>query len=107
MPTAAVLTSRIPKIVAESAMKASLVVHKTAHDIEAGAKERSRVDTGQMQSGWQTAIHGAFEAEVGNAVEHSIFNELGTETMSAQPMLIPAVEAARGPFERAMATVYR
>jgi HK97 gp10 family phage protein len=107
MATVGVLTSRIPKIVAESRLKASLAVHKTAHDIEAGAKQRSRVDTGAMKSGWQTTIHGPFEAEVSNSVEHSIFNELGTESMPAQPMLTPAVEEAREPFERAMAAVYR
>lgn len=103
----AVLKSRIPEIIASAEAKAALVVQKTAFDIEAGCKLRSRVDTGQMRSGWATEVSGPVEALVYNPVEHSIFNEFGTESMSPQPMLTPSVEEARGPFLVGMGEVYR
>jgi len=99
------------------------VVRKTAFDIEAGCKARSRVDTGAMRAGWYTSTFDAngfeaaaaaaqsaggkdvklvtpsaypaddLEAIVGNAVEYAIYNEMGTVHMSAQPMLGPSVDA--------------
>ena len=101
-----VLKSRIPQIIAEAEGKAALVVQKTAHDIEAGCKARSRVDTGQMRSGWATEPQGQHEALVYNPVEHTIYNEFGTDSMPAQPMLTPSVEEAREPFQAALAEVY-
>lgn len=107
MPPLVTLTSRIPQIVAEAERRAGLVVEKTITDIEAGAKTRSRVDTGQMRSGWTSEMTGPFEGIAYNPVAHSIYNELGTEKMPAQPMLIPSVEEARDPFLMAMSQVYR
>jgi hypothetical protein len=101
-----ILTSRIPEILAEAEAKTAIVVQKTAHDIEAGCKVRSRVDTGEMRNAWAVETLGAEEALVYNPVEHSIFNEFGTVNMSAQPMLTPSVEEAREPFYEAMAGVY-
>jgi HK97 gp10 family phage protein len=101
------LVSRIPQIIAESEVKAALAVEKTAHDIEAKAKERSRVDTGQMRDGWETHPLSPLSASVQNSVEHVIYNEFGTEDMSAQPMLIPSVEEEREPFILAMAECYQ
>lgn len=101
-----ILKSRIPEIIAASSGKAAAVVHKTAFDIQAGCQIRSRVDTGQMRSGWATEVLGDHEALVYNPVEHTIFNEYGTESMSPQPMLTPSVEEARAPFMAAMAEVY-
>lgn len=106
MSTEVVLESRIPEIIAAASAKAALAVAKTAADIEAGAKERSRIDTGLMKGGWTTEPNGALEALVYNPVEYTIYNEFGTESSPAQPMLIPAVEDARGPFTAAMAQVY-
>lgn len=101
-----ILKSRIPSIIAAAEGRAALAVEKTAFLIEGGCKQRSRVDTGEMQNGWQTSINGPVEREVGNAVEHTLYNEFSTSTMSAQPMLAPSVEEQREPFERAMAQVY-
>lgn len=102
----AVLTSRIPTIIAEAEAKAALVVEKTVFDIERGCKARSRHDTGQMEEGWTGEMTGSAEGIVYNPVEHSLYNELGTVHMPAQPMLTPSVEEARGPFVAAMGAVY-
>jgi hypothetical protein len=103
---ATVLKSRIPEIIAGAEAKAQAAVEVTVFNIEAGCKLRSRVDTGQMRNGWTGEMTGAAEGVVYNPVEHTIFNELGTVNMAAQPMLAPSVEEARGPFLAAMAGVY-
>ncbi len=79
----------------------------TAKDIRDGAAARSRVDTGAMQKGWQTAEVDDDTSQVGNAVEWVIYNELGTRHMSAQPMLYPAVEVARKPFVQRIRDAYK
>lgn len=43
---------------------------------------------------------------VSNEVEHTLYNELGTIYMTAQPMLTPSVEEATEPFKMAMAQAY-
>ena len=101
-----VLESRIPAIIAGSEVKAGAAVAKTVFDIEAGCKVRSRVDTGQMREGWTGEMTGALEGTVYNATEHSLYNELGTESMSAQPMLYPSIDEAKDPFYAAMGAVY-
>lgn len=101
-----VLVSRLPEIIATSPMKVAAAVEKTAFDVEGGAKERSRVDTGQMKNGWTTRQISEFESEVYNPVEHAIFNELGTSTLAAQPMLTPSVEENREPFLKAVAEAW-
>lgn len=101
------LTSRIPSITASAEAKSALAVAKTSFDIQSECQERSRVDTGQMRNGWQVVRHGELTHEVFNSVEHTIYNELGTEAMPAQPMLTPAVESAREPFAQAVAAAWR
>ena len=92
--------------------KAERIVEKTARDVQRGAMKRSRVDTGQMRSGWDVSRGdaawggadglGVIHREVVNPVEHTIYNELGTTGTPAQPMAGPAAEEAREPFETAM-----
>lgn len=100
------LVNRIPGIIATSDEGAAALTDKTAHDIEGGCKERSRVDTGQMRDGWQAEQIGHIAWEVFNPVEHTIYNEFGTVDMSAQPMLHPAVDEARPGFEAGVAQLY-
>jgi len=42
------------------------------------------------------------EALIGNVMDYSIFNEMGTVHMDASPMLIPAMEAAEEPLTQAV-----
>ena len=96
-------SNRIPSIVASLRPKASQVVHKTSQDVASRAKQNTvRVDTGAMKNGFQVESRGPLTDVVFNATAHHIFQELGTVHISASPMLIPAAEAARGPFEAAM-----
>lgn len=100
-------SSRIPQIIQGSHAKAAIAVHKTGLAVEAGAKERARVDTGAMRNaiGWQPEddLSGAVVA----GVEYTIYNEYGTRSMSAQPMLVPAAEDARPGFLAALAAIWQ
>lgn len=75
-----------------------IVVEKTAADATRIAKEKSRVDTGAMRAGWTFSMVGPKRAIVGNAQEHSVYNEYGTRHMSAQPMIRPAIVQVSQPF---------
>ncbi len=88
--------------------KAEAVLDKTAMDIAAEAKQNTppRVDTGAMMNGWQVEESGELERTVYNTQEYAIYNELGTVHMPPHPMLTPAVEHKRGPFEQAMKKVF-
>ena len=44
---------------------------------------------------------GKFTKFVKDGVEYGIYQEMGTSRMSAQPFMVPAVEAVRGGFEKA------
>lgn len=67
----------------------------TAQAAETNARNRARVDTGEMRDG----IHANVERR-GSSVtmvlagdaKHTIYNEFGTSTMSAQPMIRPAID---------------
>lgn len=126
-----VVSNKLPKLAAELRPRASKIVRKTAFDIAGGAEARARVDTGAMKSGFYVVTNGDStydeaaaevravnpEAEVLPSVErpetlhaliaaaaaHTIHNELGTASMPAQPMMVPAAEDAQPGFERAMA----
>jgi HK97 gp10 family phage protein len=105
MPVTARLTSSLGAIARDMEPKAQMVVDKTALDIEAGAKARSRVDTSAMKNAWHTVAVGALESEVRNGMDYVIFNEYGTRHMSPQPMATPAAEEAREGFVQAMRSI--
>lgn len=94
--------NRLPELKGQVRRRASQAVRKTAFDVEAGAKARSRVDTGNMKNGWQTEIEDDLNAWVYNDVEYVVHHEFGTHKMSAQPMAIPAAEEVRPSFNAAM-----
>lgn len=73
-------------------------VEKTVRRIEVGAKRRARVDTGEMRQRLQGEMTDTFAGRVVGWAAHTIYNEFGTRHMGAQPMLVPAAEAAREPF---------
>jgi HK97 gp10 family phage protein len=108
--------------------KLSEIVRRTAFDIEAGAKQRSPVDTGFLRAsiytvtdkdnGYSKAKSEAkgknpkaefadaegnvkpLEAIVAVGAEYGIHVEYGARSAPAQPFLTPAVEAVKGQFER-------
>lgn len=67
--------------------------------VEADARERCPVDTGQLQASITSEVDGLV-GSVGTNVEYAPYVELGTSTMSAQPFLLPSLEANRSKIER-------
>ena len=101
-------TSRIPEIIAALEINVSNVVQKAGFRVEAGAKSRARVDTGNMRRLIRWIPTGPFSGTVEGGAHYTIYNEFGwTRTypngtivsVSAQPMFIPAVEVARPIFQ--------
>jgi hypothetical protein len=91
---------------AQRSQRTRAVVERTVFEIEAGAKMRARVDTGEMRAGLQGEMTGDFEGRVRGLAAHTVFNELGTVHMAAQPMLVPAAEEAREPYRRSLAEAW-
>lgn len=119
--------SHFTEILARAQAKAELVVAKTSTDIAAGAKAKTppKVDTGDLENSWLAKPTGDLEAEVFSGVEYAKYVEYGTHhppratssadggldvtkeyTIGPHPMLIPAAEEAREPFEQAMGRIY-
>jgi hypothetical protein len=98
-----VMSNRLPALAAAYPQRAGREVRTALFNIEAGCKQRSRVDTGAMRAGWQSQMTGPAEGEVSNPVEHTVYNEYGTVNMPAQPMAHPAADAEQGPFQARIA----
>ena len=104
----------------------SPVVYKTAHDVEAGAKQRVPVDTGATKSSIQVFPEDELTAYVGPTTSYAPFIEFGTGRRGAssnhpdlpsgyrhgpsvggraQPFLTPALEAEQKQFRKALTEV--
>lgn len=92
------LKSRIPEIISGAEANAAMAVKRTCERIETRAKGHSRVDTGNMRTGWQHEMTGLMEGIVFNLVEYTVYNEFGTIMMAAAPMLTPAIEESKDEF---------
>jgi HK97 gp10 family phage protein len=100
------VVDNIPEITAKAVVGTAAAIEKTAKGIKKEAKDRSRVESGEMRDGWEAVEHDQFEWEVLNEVEHTIYNEFGTVYMSAQPMLGPAVQNHKAELERDIAEAW-
>lgn len=82
---------------------AAVVVAKSAHDIEAKAKAKAPVDTGNLKNSITTDIaEDGMSAEVGPTASYASYVELGTARQAPQPYLIPAAEEVVPQFEKAI-----
>lgn len=81
--------------------KASLVVAKSAHDVERIAKTRAPVDTGALRNSISATVH-TLSAEVGPTVNYAPYLEFGTSRMAPQPFMGPAADATEPGFVAAM-----
>ena len=61
--------------------------------IEKKSKQQSPFDTGWLSNNIYANVVRSMVAEVVSPVEYSIFIELGTRVMMAQPFLFPALKA--------------
>ena len=103
------LSADIGKAIGTTGPRAQLVVRKTAKDIEATAKLKAPVDTGNLKSSIGTSDlrgvgqSGGLVAEIGPTANYGIYVEMGTDRMAPQPYMGPAADAHTPAFEEAMA----
>lgn len=90
--------SRIPELTEKAIAETEAIIERFGFRVEAGAKSRARVDTGFMRGEIRFERLGPYEGEVRGNAEYTIFHELGTSTMAAQPMFGPAAEEVREEF---------
>lgn len=101
--------NRFPEIAAAMPERTRRVVQKTGHDIEAGAKQRVRVDTGALKNSITTEEEdGGLTAIVAPHTDYAIFQEFGPAAnaqgrqWSFTPYMTPAAEVERPRFVAAM-----
>jgi HK97 gp10 family phage protein len=90
--------NRVPEVMAGLRAAAIQAVQQTAAQVQTDAKSFCPVRTGALRESIRTEMDGDLTAAVGSDLNYSVFVELGTRRMTAQPYLTPAVEVARGQF---------
>lgn len=99
-----VLQADLGKASARTVAAASLVVRKTAADIEATAKIHAPVDTGALRNSISSDIS-VLSAEIGPTVDYGLYVEAGTSRAAPQPYMGPAADVHGPAFEAAIAQI--
>lgn len=98
-----VLFNRMPDVIRKAPQRAKEAVKKATFDVEAQAKTRVRVDTGNLKNSLRSDfVSDGYTGIVGTNVEYAAYVEFGTVRMSARPYLTPAADAVRPSFIKAM-----
>lgn len=74
--------------------------------VEAEAKVRAPVDTGQLRGSIGYEV-GESEAKIGTIVDYSIFVEFGTSRQRPQPYLRPAIDENTDKIKQVMADILK
>lgn len=100
-----VTSNKLPAMLQRIPERTHEVVGASLLRVQAGCREKSRVDTGEMRDAWAVAFTGPTDGEVFNDTEQVIPNEYGTVHMSAQPMLAPSIDEERPRYIAELAKV--
>lgn len=90
-----VTRNRIPALMAAMPGLVDAVVEKVAADTMADSQQRAPIDTGNLRGSHYFRKVGNAAYEVGASASYTIYVELGTRFMRAQPFLVPAWVAGR------------
>lgn len=86
--------------------KVDRAIRKTCADIIGAAIMRTlRVASGAMKAGYRFERVDDLRYIIYNLMHYHIYHELGTVSIQAMPMLIPALEQMRRPFAEAITAV--
>lgn len=85
--------SRLPMIAAAVPTKMAMLLRRAALEVELRAKQAAPVDTGHLRASISMS-GGGLRYVVTAAAAYSIYVELGTRKMSAQPYLVPSLRQA-------------
>lgn len=91
----AVTLNRIPAAMAAFPGAVDGIVGKVAADMMRDSQSRAPYDTGNLRGSHYFRKAGTATYEVGANAPYTLYVELGTRKMRAQPFLIPAWVAAR------------
>jgi HK97 gp10 family phage protein len=87
-----IVYNNFPKIAANLEPRVGKAVAKAALDIEAKAKSAAPVDTGNLKNSIQASEVGPTHWRVTAGADYSLYVEMGTVFMAAQPFMGPAVD---------------
>jgi len=102
------LAASLANVGARTGILAQGAVRKTAKDIEATAKSKVPVDTGNLKGSIGTSDlrrvgqSGNLSVEIGPTAEYGEFVEFGTSRMAPQPYMGPAADIHLPLFEQAV-----
>ena len=96
--------SKIPRITSTAPARFNRAVDQAGQYGQAVARAHARVRTGYMRD---HIIWDSYERELRGEAYWTIFNELGTRYMSAQPMFAPAMLAMEESIERGLRLVFK
>lgn len=102
-----VTKNNFPAIRREMNRNAGRIVREAAFDIEAEAKTRAPVDTGNLKNSIQATRVNDLHWRVVVGAEYGVYIEFGTRFMAAQPFLVPAWRDVLPNFIAAMTKVVR
>lgn len=92
-------SSWLDRLIDEAPELMESIVEETAIRVDAEAKKKCPVDTGNLRASISMEIDG-FEAEVGTNVEYASFVEYGTSKSAAQPFMTPAKQKVENEMEK-------
>ena len=97
-----VVYNHFPEIIKGMEGRAAAIVAKTALDLEAQAKNRAPVRTGNLRGSIQATRISATHWRVTVGADYGVYVEHGTRFMGAQPYFRPAIQAVTRAFRKAM-----
>lgn len=94
-----------PQIVIALPGATGAVVRKVAAAVQTEAKDRAAVDTGFMRDSIHIKMQSETEALVIAGAYYSIYVEMGTRHMAAQPFMAPAADAVRSNLDSIIGSI--
>lgn len=95
------LAADLAKAGPKAVLQAQRVIAKTAHDIEATAKQMAPVDTGAMRNSIGVDT-GVLQATIGPTVSYAPYVEFGTSRQAPAAFMGPALDRNNPDFYAAM-----
>jgi HK97 gp10 family phage protein len=106
-----VVNNKIPRLASRLPVAYGAIVDRHGKAAERTAKQKVRVDTGDLQDSitWRMTSQTQGELTAGEGLPdiRAVVNEFGSVDMPAQPYLRPAIEQQREPFLRDCRNVER
>lgn len=90
--TVKVRRNDLPRIAKQLPITADSIIMKRGAEMVDIARQHSRVDTGAMRDGWTWRRTSNASGVLENPVSYTVFHEMGTRFIEAQPMARPAAE---------------